>query len=169
MTESILIWLAKHFETDKRLMQEALTDEKATSFLLVWPIMEQKLFNGFMRKGDIAAQATSLSNYYNEFDIKQMIRHFHERYQEKACYKHLKHKDNDARCDKIVAAQLSDLTQADELYFMLYVVYRYRNNIFHGNKGIKSWSQYSIQIDYCINFMMQIVDCFNKNIGGRTA
>lgn len=53
------------------------------------------------------------------------------------------------------------ITSEDKLALMFYVVYRYRNNIFHENKGIMSWTQDTEQIEKCISFMI-IIDCANK-------
>ena len=40
---------------------------------------------------------------------------------------------------------------------LLVVVYRFRNNIFHGNKGVDSWLQYRPQIEKCTNVMQHLI------------
>ena len=60
---------------------------------------------------------------------------------------------------------MADLSDEEKLVLMIYVVYRYRNNIFHGNKGIESWSHYTSQIELYLDFMMSILDCAEKHKG----
>ena len=53
-------WLASYFSTNTHNIENVLKNEKATSYLLIWPIMEQYVFNGFLRERDIETTAAKL-------------------------------------------------------------------------------------------------------------
>ena len=56
-----------------------------------------------------------------------------------------------------------DVTTQEKISLLLFVIYRYRNNIFHGAKSIDQWSQYTDQINDCLIGMMNIADCMKKH------
>lgn len=158
-------WLASYFETTPKSIEDMLKNENATTYLLIWPVFEQMLFGGFMKKGDIQPVAQKYAPYYQELGVDVYVQHFHNRYQDHTRFRHLKHSDNYPCVDKMLAQNITDLTDEEKLTLVIYVVYRYRNNIFHGNKGIESWSCYTTQIEMCLNFMMSILDCAEKHKG----
>jgi hypothetical protein len=55
--------------------------------------------------------------------------------------------------EKIFSKKLNELDTYETTFMLLVVIYRFRNNIFHGNKGVQSWLVYREQIDLCINAM----------------
>ena len=158
-------WLASYFETTPTYIQQMLQNEIATTYLLVWPVYEQMLFGGFMKKGDIQAIAQTYAPYYQELNVDASVHHFHSRYQDSRRLRNLQHKDQFSALSNILTQNVADLSDEEKLVLMIYVVYRYRNNIFHGNKGIESWSHYSVQIEQCLDFMMSILDCAERHKG----
>lgn len=60
--------------------------------------------------------------------------------------------------ENILKKKKECLTDNEKMQLALYVLYRYRNNIFHGNKGARSWNQYIEQIDQCVKTMAFIID-----------
>ena len=158
-------WLASYFQTTTKIVDEMLKDENATTYLLVWPLFEQRLFNGFMRQAEITTVANKYAAFYSELNVDDAVKHFHDRYQDSGRYKNLRHTDKAAYVTKILSQKVTDLSEEDKLVLLIYVVYRYRNNIFHGNKGIKSWSGYTTQINFCLNFMMTMLDCAENHKG----
>ena len=165
MTEQACAWLASYFETTPKYIAEMLKDEKATTYLLVWPIFEQMLFDGLMTKSKIEAIAKKYAPYYTEIDKELSAKHFHDRYQDSRTYHNLRHKENYSYVSDILLKTYSDLNSEEKLGLLIYVVYRYRNNIFHGNKGIESWSSYTAQIERCMNIMMSLLDCAEMHKG----
>ena len=94
-----------------------------------------------------------------EGDLEEEILHFHERYQDKRKYRNLKHKDPDYQvANSVLSKEISEVSGEDQIAFLIYVIYRYRNNMFHGNKRLDSWIQYRQQIEYCTNAMIKIID-----------
>ena len=52
---------------------------------------------------------------------------------------------------------LDKLSNCEKVFLIVVVVFRYRNNIFHGSKRVESWLQYEKQIKYCIQIMQCLI------------
>ena len=163
LEKDVQTWLAKYFNTEEERIKQILKTQLATTYLLIWPIMEQALFKGFMKKNDIERVATKLESYYSKLDAEESARYFHDRYKDKNLYRNLKHGNDCPKINRIISKSFEDTSSYERLMLLLYVVYRYRNNIFHGNKGISSWTRYGKEINLCIRFMMNIVDCSKEH------
>ena len=50
-----------------------------------------------------------------------------------------------------------ELSESDMIFMLVFVIYRFRNNIFHGNKGVGSWLQYKEQIKWCFTVMQLLI------------
>lgn len=152
-TEETFAWIQEYLSAP--VLPKA-SIELVSSFLIVWALFEQKLFDGYVQKCKIHGCAQKFAGV--ELDVEEMARHFHERYQVTE-YKHnLLHGDNYEGFDTILGNEYDNLLNQDKLQLLIYVTYRYRNNIFHGSKGLMSWAQFSVQITYCINFMICLLD-----------
>lgn len=167
MNTQINSWLARRLPTEGGTpsigqIDDLLKNEMATSFLLVWPIFEQKIFGGYLKHNkntdDVAKAAQKYSKFFPKIDADDISEHFHDRYQDVSNYRHLRHNEDDPKIKAILDKPYLDLNNEEKMHLVLYVVYRYRNNIFHGNKGIFSWLQFTKQIEYCIQFMMKMID-----------
>jgi hypothetical protein len=155
MSQTFEKWLASYLKQEESEIGVLLKSELATRFLMVWSMFESKCFGGFMKVKDINNYAKQVTGE-NNFDIKYFsnaLVHFHKRYQNKKLYKNLMHEQKSEEMDKILKKDLSSLSQDESIFFLLFVVYRYRNNIFHGNKGVNSWLKFEKQIEYCIEVM----------------
>ncbi len=112
-----------------------------------------------MKEKDISKFANSVSNQ-KEFEragFDFYSKHFHERYQAKKLYLNLMHTHNSSKLEEILQKGFLELTDYETAFFLAFVAYRYRNNIFHGNKGVGSWLKYQPQINYCSTVMQQFV------------
>ena len=148
-------WLSKYFDTNVIEIEQLLKDELATSFLLIWPTFEQTFFGGFCKNKNIE----DFSKIYEKFFCyEEIFEHFYLRYKNKDHYRNLIHQNNYLKFEQILHKPQNYITDSEKLLFITFVVYRYRNNIFHGNKGIKSWSQFNQQIAYCIEFMTSMLN-----------
>jgi len=75
------------------------------------------------------------------------------------------HQQKNFKIDTIRKSKISSLNNTEKFEFLIYIVYRYRNNIFHGNKGVTSWTKYEEQIDKCVQVMTFLIDEYNKLYG----
>ena len=160
-------------EERSNYVRDMLKNELASVFLLVWPIMEQKLFNG------TATNNKDNNNNFWEFSKQNQALFCKLNMDEVAKYFHNRYKNDDERYQKLLADpqrvrgnSLFDrilrknycgnngLTNREKLYLLLFVTYRYRNNIFHGSKEINVWNNYSTELSYCIDFMMALITAY---------
>ena len=160
-------WLAKTYNTNVDNIKNILKNEKATTYLIVWSTFEQKIFEGFMKKEKILNKAEKYSEFYDLLNVDEITRNFHLRYQDKKKFKNLSYRENNmVEIEEILSKQYNTLSNVEKLQLLFYVSYRYRNNIFHGNKGVLAWDKYTTQINDCILFMASLVDnCESKRVG----
>ena len=151
-------WLANYYGISSRDMDNILKDEKATSYLLIWSVFEQDIFNGFMKIRDIKSVARQFANYSNELDIEALAQNFHSRYQDTDNYRHLIHDKDNLDFKQIISKSYHDISDVEKIEMLFFVAYRYRNNIFHGNKKVEAWTRYTVQINDCILFITKIMD-----------
>lgn len=158
----ILLLLAKHYDTDVENIKKAISNEKATTYLIVWSIFEPSISNGFVKLKDIKEIAQKYSDSYLSLNIDSITKKFHDRYQDNKKFSNLIHNQSNSSITKILSKQYSDLKDSEKMELLLFVVYRYRNNIFHGNKGVLSWQHYTEQIEDCLAFMTKMIEVIKR-------
>lgn len=168
MKREIKSWLAKILLTTEANIDNILNEEKATTYLWVWSIFEQKVFDGFVKKPDLEIKSRGISADYDSLELDDIIRKFHKRYQDTDNFRHLKHSESGKSIEDQLSKDFDALTNEEKLYIALYVAYRYRNNIFHGNKGVLSWIHYTEQIKDCITIMIKITDIVVRKGGDES-
>jgi hypothetical protein len=160
MMDSFNNWLASYLQQDVSEVAKLTEDQTAMEFLMTWSIFESDCFDGFCKIKDISAFSKKVvatkDNYPSTFP--ELAEYFHKRYQDKTKYANLVHGRTIPELENILAKELNDLHREDEAYLLSVVVYRYRNNIFHGNKGVSSWLRYNEQIRHCITIMRNLID-----------
>lgn len=115
------------------------------------------------------AQRAASNPAFDVGALRKALSHFHARYQEKTPYKNLMHEATCARFDSLLKKPIETMTPDERVFFVAYVVYRFRNNIFHGNKGVHSWLEYRPQIQLCIGVMQCFVSHFTVGVELKAA
>ncbi len=152
-------WLAELLGQSEVEVRMLLRDETATQFLIAWALFESKCFGGFMRAEMIDDFSKRLIDK-ESFDgnrITHTAEHFHSRYQNKALYKNLMHGQKSQRMDELLKKSFALLSAEEKVFLVTLTTYRFRNNMFHGNKGVHSWLGFATQIDLCTNAMQAYV------------
>jgi len=150
-------WLGTLFGHSELQVRRLLDDEAALHFLMAWSLFESKCFGGFVRAAKIECYARLTSKSIAAATLPDAAEHFHARYQDSKLFENLMHEQRNERLSSLLKAHFANLTTEDRLFFLVFVIYRYRNNIFHGNKGVMSWLHYREQIQYCIAAMQFMV------------
>lgn len=150
-------WLATLFGQSDHQVRRLLDDGTALHFLVAWSLFESKCFAGFVKAADIASYAKCVAPRLESPKVHATAVHFYKRYQDRTLFRRLMHNQNDERLSKLLNGSMDQLTPEDEVYFVVFVIYRFRNNIFHGNKGVNSWLNYRQQIQYCVEAMQVLV------------
>ncbi|MBT3338857.1 MAG: hypothetical protein HN855_15655 [Anaerolineae bacterium] len=163
-------WLASYLQQNVSEVSKLTENQFAMEFLMTWSIFESDCFNGFCKMGIIPVFSKKLAatekNYPTTFP--ELAKCFHKRYQSKKKYSNLVHGKKIPDLEKILAKEIKDLNREDEVYLLLVVVYRYRNNMFHGNKNVASWLQYEKQIRRCTTIMQNLIDISETSHYKRT-
>lgn len=126
-------------------------------FLLAWSVFESECFGKSLSLKKIEKMSIP-PNYDGKFnkELDSLFHHFHQRYQDSKLRSNLVHKDKCNWFDSLLNDAINNISSCDKLKFPIYVTYRFRNNMFHGNKGLKSWMNYQTEIEYCTQIMIQI-------------
>ncbi len=159
--ETVYNWLSKTLSIDNWLVSETVRNQMATVFLLIWPILETKVFNGDMSHNQMRCVAEYASKMINISKLDDIAFHFFERYQDNRKYMHLAQRQNWNTIERILENQYYELNNYKKTLLMIYIVYRYRNNIFHGIKTIQQWSAFDEEIQRCIEFMVLLGECYD--------
>lgn len=158
-------WLSKTLSIDEWLVSETIRNQMATVFLLLWPILETQIFNGDMSHNQMKQVAGSAVGKIPRRELDEISQHFYERYQDRRMYNGLVQGRNWPKIERILDKPFIRVYENEKILLLIFVVYRYRNNIFHGIKTIRQWQNYSYEIQLCIRFMVLLGDaCCVKNM-----
>ena len=167
--QSFTRWLGAMREQNEKQIRRLLADETATQFLLAWALFESKCFDGYLKARNLKPFVEKLYKQSGHFDraILDASRHFHERYQDRRRLRNLapKARTSDWMIEELgemLSVTFDELEQRQQGVLTAYVVYRFRNNMFHGAKGIGSWLRYKEQIRFCIAAMQGFISCAEK-------
>lgn len=153
-------WLAGHWQTDSDAVAEILADPLAVQFLIAWSIFESRFFVG---RGSFSAKIEAFAKSYPAGDrdekLSQAAEHFHQRYKDRRLYDNLMHTQPCNKLESLIyQKKYNALSDEESIFLLVWVIYRYRNNIFHGNKRVRSWLNYQEQIGFCVSAMQIIID-----------
>lgn len=162
-------WLAEKLsQEDSTITEESvdliLHNQNVMLFLCVWAIFEPTFSKEkYFHDKDIKKMSERYKYLSDLSEVDCLSRYFHMRYHDQsdkliklAYVKDYKCVSENIR--RIVEQEYSYLNKNDKIYLLFYVVFRYRNNLFHGNKDITQWEHFETQINYCIQFMIKMID-----------
>ena len=150
-------WLGTLFGHSEIKVQRLLKNKLALHFLVAWSLFESKCFGGFAKAEKIKTYANDTHSSIDLQALNESTEHFHKRYQCPTLFRNLMHQQQNQHLENVLQQSFSDVSGENRLYVLVFVIYRYRNNIFHGNKGVRSWLQYQEQIQHCIRAMQVMV------------
>ena len=162
-------WLAKKLSHKNSEITEENIDlilgtESVMLFLCVWTLFESAFSEKhYLHTKDLEILSESYKDISDSNEINFLSHYFHRRYHEHHDrLMKLAHKDEYECVSKnirhIMEQEYNSLCKKDKIYLLFYVVFRYRNNLFHGNKDIIQWECFEEQINYCIQFMIKMID-----------
>ena len=169
LTERVVEWLADRWDVPPGYVNEFFEMQASTYFLLVWPIFEQKVCDGFMETGKMLNIALKFADGYDELAIDDILHRFYVRYKDHSSpysdWNNLCHNDSwEAKStpERVLNRPWDKSSSTDKLHFGLYVIYRFRNNIFHGNKQIFEWLRNRPQIEDCVMVLLKLTEQHDK-------
>lgn len=152
-------WLADYLQQDLYQVERLLSDKTVTRFLIAWSLLESRYFEGFGYDKILSEFATKVTedDAFQDKDFLELGRYFRDRYQDEKRYKNLMHEKSSEEFDGILSEKSDTLSDYQLIFMLLFVVYRFRCNIFHGNKGVESWLKYKKQIGFCLRVMQSLM------------
>jgi hypothetical protein len=151
-------WFSGVLGKPEREIHRLLNDGRAIRFLITWSMFEGRCFSDSASEEEIHQLAERITEEgFDSGQLAEALAHFHDRYQDKARLRHLMHGRKGPRLAKVLAIPLQELSPAERAFLVLFVVFRFRNNMFHGNKGVGSWLQYDEQIRLCTEAMQPVI------------
>jgi len=152
-------WFADYLEQSQIQVEHLLRDKTAIRFLIAWSLLETSCFHGFAKGSELEKHCSRIAEdeRFNPLPLIPILEHFHTRYQDEKLYANLMHKNNHPNIKSLLNRPVNALSNRESMFFLISVVYRYRNNIFHGSKGVGSWLKFKPQIEYCIQVMQALI------------
>lgn len=152
-------WFANYLEQSQVQVEHLLRDKTAVRFLIAWSLLETSCFHGFAKGKELKKHCSRIvdSEGFYSFSLTPILNHFHARYQDEKLYANLMHGNSHPDIKSLLDHSVNSLSSVDRLFFLASVVYRYRNNIFHGSKGVGSWLKFKLQIEHCIKVMQVLI------------
>jgi hypothetical protein len=155
-------WLAATLNEREHEVDHLLADKVALHFLIAWSLLESKCFGGFMKPEKLAPFSVRLVREgFSVGVLSTCTSHFHQRYQSPSRLANLLHGHNTPavfeQFRRCLAASEGSLSSDNQIFLVGFVAYRFRNNMFHGNKGVESWLQFRPQIGLCTTAMQSFI------------
>lgn len=152
-------WFADHLEQSQIQVEQLLRDKTAVRFLIAWSLLETGCFHGFAKGKELEKHCRRIADDegFNFSTLTPILEHFHTRYQDEQNYSNLMHGNNHPDIKPLLCRSSDSFSRFEKVFFLVSVVYRYRNNIFHGSKGVGSWLKFKPQIERCIQVMQVLI------------
>ena len=160
-------WLGSLLNQSELEIRRTLNDETALHFLIAWSLFEARCFDKYVKAKKLREYAENvMSQGFAVRRLSLQFEHFYSRYHDQPRAKnqlsnllHDSEKSNDVgrAVRKLLADQECRITDADRIFFICAVIYRFRNNMFHGSKGVQSWLRYKPEIEICISAMQELI------------
>lgn len=147
-------------------------------FLLYFNVFENKFLCGESENSDNLRKIIS-NNSINIESTHQIYDFFVERYVQNGiingCFADLfylrengKYRDEETRTKIIENLKSNTSDKVTKTFTSLVIAYRFRNNLYHGNKSILHLDSYKECFNETNYFMESIIDSFNTDINGGT-
>ena len=140
-------------------------------FTLLWNLYEALYSNGDYSLREALQDIKDKKDIFDEHVIEPIFVYYHERYQDTTRLERLSFRHSGA--DQVAKVKLDNMLQSisghsksDKLYFIMAIVYRYRNNLFHGQKQIVKIRYQEENFKYANQFLMHIIEKYQREYDG---
>ncbi len=159
-------WFADYLGGRPEEVADLLGNPTAIRFLIAWSLLEPRCFGGFARGKTLASHCQRLVNEegFDPAPLGSIVEYFHSRYRDnKNLLSNLMHENKKPKSElytkfeSLLEKPVDTLLNCEKVFLIVVVVFRYRNNIFHGSKRAESWLKFEDQIKYCVQIMQSLI------------
>lgn len=127
-------------------------------FSIIWNIFETKFFEQDAKQAKIESVADEYKKKLDLSIYEDTCKFFHNRYKSADFLKGLFTKDEDALFSSIRNTDYDKIDTKDKIYFVLTVAFRFRCNLFHGNKVIDKLNEQIMPIKLITAFLIKFLE-----------
>jgi len=133
---NVLNWINEKIITDKENKLTPEDVENIRDFSLLWNLFESLCCNKKAYISEINKVIDKKIDLFNENDYIDIFNYFMERYQNNATFEKLNLSNGSKKLvQKVLKREYTD--KNNKLKFIMYIIHRYRNNLFHGEKDMR--------------------------------
>ena len=147
---NVINWAKKYYGvTDDT--QSIFESSNAFSFLFIWAIFEGEACGGYAKINQIK----TIKNRFSNINILEIFSFFQLRYSNnKSKFDNLRISEQKIKQRTYNILTSKSPTKDEMTEALLVILFRFRNNIFHGNKKPLQWGKYDDCLCHLINFMI---------------
>jgi len=145
--------------------------EEVRNFALLWNMFEDQIFGNSMNKTKIDEMNDKISKAISEIVVEKTFQFFSDRYTNendgRSKFDGLKlDKKNFCSRDEIEdiygKLKLKDCDKKEKTRIILYILYRLRNNLFHGEKEAREFYSQNEMFKVCNDFIIECLETYDK-------
>lgn len=179
LEDSITVLFSEIYHSFEKETMEGLFNRQVLVFVILWSIFESecigkskqlKLENigSFVKRNHSKIHQEATKDYFNFFDnrYRNNIDSYHFLLNFNRDIIRFNRKNYDMY-DIFNKDNLNKYSHCEMLLFLIYIIYRFRCNIFHGNKNIFDWKKDKSPINKCCHALTQIIYNIHPNGKGN--
>ena len=137
-------------------------------FTVIWNIFEKKKMGNHASIFDVSDFVERLPNIDN-INVNEIFEYFKNRYTNNTDHPNLfealrwRDKEKDKKDETYRILTLENPINKDKIKAILYIIFRLRNNLFHGEKSILTIDQQRATFNLVNSFLLDILETPNRN------
>lgn len=148
---------------DKNNIQEDL--DTVGYFLILWSLFERICCNTYANKSTIDCVIENVKDSFSDTMLNEAFGYMKERYKDKEKFKNLRFRETGGKvmkehCENTFSDE--EASKEDKLKTVLYIIYRYRNNLFHGSKQIPALQQQKDNFNMAYKVLIECIEKYER-------
>lgn len=121
-----------------KLIKDDENLEISGQFMVLWSLFEKKFCNCDANKSKLKTIAEKYNTLFDKDILKQVFEGMVKRYKNEECFNNLRFRRDNYKNEVRGILDNNNATDEEKLRAILYIIYRYRNNLAHGEKNIET-------------------------------
>ncbi|MFB9119635.1 hypothetical protein ACFFUE_00370 [Bergeyella porcorum] len=140
--------------------------EMVGNFLILWSLFENRCCEENANKASIENVIKKVKKSFDDNILNEVFDYMKERYADAEKFKNLNFRTGGGdekmktHCEKVFSGEES--SKEDKLKAVLYVIYRYRNNLFHGIKQIPTLQEQKDNFNMAYKVLIECIEKYER-------